>query len=90
MSSFNSSVFVDTDVLTSWGNELKNINKASMNTIKNFESKVQDLTSDFKGNSAESFCSVVAESMAEAKSYHEKMLDVSSFLQLVVETMSKQ
>lgn len=90
MSSFDTSVFVDTDALTIWGNEFKNINNASIENIENFELKVKELGLDFRGNSAESFCSVVSESMIQAKEYHEKMNDISSFLQLVIETMEKQ
>lgn len=90
MSSFDANVFIDTDALMSWETELKNINTAFVNIIGIMETRLNELEHDFKGNSADSFSREVHSCINEAKTYHEKMNDISSFLQLVVETMQEQ
>lgn len=86
----DSSVYVDTSALESWGAKMSSINGAAMQHLTQFLSQVHQLEGSWAGSSATAFLNSSETFISNSKQCHENMSDVHQFLEEVIAVMEKE
>lgn len=86
----STSVYVDLTALTTWSSQMTTINNAAISELNSLISAVSDLNSYWEGNIATGFYNDSSELIKKAKTCHNKMNDVPSFLIEVANVMSNE
>lgn len=83
--------YIEKDALTSWGNQMTQLNKEALDIIAAIEEEVKMLTQNhWKGNAADGFTQTMNDLIADGKAYHNKMEDIERILTEIVLTAENQ
>lgn len=86
MNNSNTKIYVDTDVLLSWKEQMKAINDESIKTINEINTKMKDIDSCIAGNIAEGIKYDIGRLTKNCLTSHETMKDLEKMIETIVET----
>ncbi len=82
--------YIEPDALTSWKNQMKQLNDEALNIIDSIEREVKLTTNYWDGNAAEGFTNKMNDLIKDGKGYHNKMKDIEKMITDIVLTAENQ
>ena len=86
----NKTVYVDIDTLTSWSNQISEINENSIQQLESLSKEIENLNSYWEGNFATGFIDDTTALVGNAKLCHNDMKSVPTILMEVVNSKMTQ
>ncbi len=83
----NSHAYIRESALVDWRERLANLNKDSLDLLKQYQDKVNELEQYMKGNVAEGFIRDETATIKDNVLFHENMKDLEKMINIVIEKM---